>query len=90
MAHYAFLDEQNIVVEVIVGKDEGEGGVDWESYYAAVRGLPPERCKRTSYNTRVGVHTGGGQPYRENYAGVGYRFDPDLGADGGFVPPEPN
>jgi hypothetical protein len=88
MAHYAFLDENNIVVEVIVGKDEGQG-VDWESYYANVRGLPASRCKRTSYNTQDGVHSQGGSPYRENYAGIGYRFDPDWGEDGGFLPSEP-
>jgi hypothetical protein len=44
MAHYAFLDENNIVTEVIVGKNEGEDGVDWEAYYGAFRNQP---CKRT-------------------------------------------
>ena len=50
MAHYAFLDENNVVVEVIYGRDETEtiDGVGWELYYGNVRGL---RCKRTSYNT---------------------------------------
>ena len=48
MAHYAFLDENNIVTEVIVGKNEGEEGVDWEQHYGAFRG---QACKRTSYNT---------------------------------------
>jgi transketolase N-terminal domain/subunit len=38
MAHYAFLDENNIVTEVIVGKDEGEEGIDWEAHYGAFRG----------------------------------------------------
>jgi hypothetical protein len=59
MAHYAFLDENNIVTEVIVGKDEGEEGVDWEAHYGAFRG---QTCKRTSYNTYGGVHSGGGTP----------------------------
>jgi hypothetical protein len=54
MAHYAFLDENNIVTEVIVGKDEGEEGVDWEAHYGAFRGQP---CKRTSYNTHREVFT---------------------------------
>jgi hypothetical protein len=48
MAHYAFLDENNVVIEVIVGKNEGEDGVDWEAHYGAFRG---QTCKRTSYNT---------------------------------------
>jgi hypothetical protein len=82
MAHYAFLDEQNVVVEVIVGRDEGEG-VDWEQHYAEVRGL---RCKRTSYNTRDGVHLSGGVPFRGTYAGIGFRYDSQADV---FVPPEP-
>jgi hypothetical protein len=84
MAHYAFLDQNNVVLEVIVGNDEGEGN-DWEAYYASVRGLP---CKRTSYNTRNGVHLYGGQPYRGTYAGIGYVFDASRGPDGEFVAPE--
>ena len=83
-AHYAFLDEHNVVLEVIVGNDEGEG-TDFEKYYAAVRGLP---CKRTSYNTRDGVHLYGGTPYRGTYAGIGFTFDPTRGPDGEFVPPQ--
>jgi hypothetical protein len=44
MAHYAILDENNIVVQVIVGKNEGEDGVDWEQYYGG---------KRTSYHGNI-------------------------------------
>ena len=83
MAHYAFLDENNIVIEVIVGKDEGDDGVDWEAHYGAFRG---QTCKRTSYNTHGGVHSGGGTPYRKNYAGIGYTFD--AGRDA-FISPKP-
>jgi hypothetical protein len=84
MAHYAFIDPHtNIVLEVIVGEDEGEG-TDWEAFYSSVRGLP---CKRTSYNTRNGVHLYGGTPYRGTYAGIGYRFDATRGPDGEFLPP---
>ena len=83
MAHYAFLDENNIVTEVIVGKDEGEDGVDWEAHYGAFRG---QTCKRTSYNTIGGVHSSGGTPYRKNYAGIGYTYDEDRDA---FIPPRP-
>jgi len=83
MAHYAFLDSNNIVTEVIVGKDEGEGGIDWEQHYGEFRG---QTCKRTSYNTRGGVHSNGGTPYRKNYAGIGYTYD--AGRDA-FIPPKP-
>ena len=83
MAHYAFLDESNIVTEVIVGKNEGEEGTDWEVPYGSFRG---QTCKRTSYNTQGGVHNSGGTPYRKNYAGIGYTYD--LGRDA-FIPPTP-
>jgi len=83
MAHYAFLDENNIVTEVIVGKNEGEDGVDWEAHYGGFRG---QTCKRTSYNTNGGVHSNGGTPYRKNYAGIGYIYD--AGRDA-FIPPKP-
>lgn len=80
MAHYAYLDENNIVQGVFVGKDETEvveGISDWEVYYGA---------KRTSYNTVGGVHQLGGTPYRKNYAGIGYTFDEARDA---FIPPKP-
>ena len=83
MAHYAFLDENSIVTEVIVGKDEGEEGIDWEQHYGAFRNQP---CKRTSYNTMGGVHSSGGTPFRKNYAGIGYKYDEQRDA---FIPPKP-
>ena len=83
MAHYAFLDENNIVTEVIVGKDEGEDGIDWEVWYGDFRG---QVCKRTSYNTIGNVHNNGGTPYRGNYAGIGYTYQADIDA---FVAPKP-
>ena len=83
MAHYAFLDENNIVTEVIVGKDEGEEGRDWEQWYGEFRG---QTCKRTSYNTIAGVHTNGGIPFRKNYAGIGYTYDAARDA---FIPVKP-
>jgi hypothetical protein len=83
MAHYAFLDENNVVTEVIVGKDEGEDGIDWEAHYGEFRG---QVCKRTSFNTIGGQHTGGGIPFRKNYAGIDYTYDPDRDA---FIPPKP-
>lgn len=83
MAHYAFLDSNNTVTEVIVGKDENEDGILWELHYGAFRN---QVCKRTSYNTRGGVHTSGGTPYRKNYAGIGYTYDEQRDA---FIPPKP-
>ena len=86
MAHYAFLDENNIVTHVIVGKDEGEDGIDWEKFYGAVR---------TSYNTSGGIYydpeTNQPAPdqskaFRKNYAGIGYSYDPVRDA---FIPPKP-
>jgi len=83
MAHYAFLDSNNIVTEVIVGKDEGEDGVDWEQWYGEFR---RQVCKRTSYNTIGNVHRNGGTPYRGNYAGIGYIYRSDIDA---FISPQP-
>lgn len=83
MAYYAFLDSNNTVNEVIFGKDEGEDGIDWEQWYGDFRG---QICKRTSYNTRGGAHLEGGIPFRKNYAGIGYAYDPARDA---FIPPQP-
>lgn len=80
MAYYAFLDNNNIVTEVIVGKDEFENGIDWEEYYGNLRG---QVCKRTSYNTIAGSHRFNGVPFRKNYAGVGFRYNEALDA---FIP----
>jgi hypothetical protein len=77
MAHYAFLDENNTVTEVIVGRHEYEvvdGISDWEAHYAEFRG---QVCKRTSYNGN----------YRKNYAGIGYTYDAERDA---FIAPKPN
>jgi hypothetical protein len=75
MAHYAFLDENNIVTEVITGIDETEliEGLDTETWYGNFRG---QVCKRTSYNGN----------YRKNYAGIGFSYDPELDA---FISPKP-
>lgn len=71
MAHYAFLDDNNVVTEVIVGRDETEG--DWESYYGNVRN---QKCVRTSYNGNI----------RKQFAGIGYKYDPDADL---FIAPQP-
>lgn len=83
MAHYAFLNMQNIVTEVIVGKDETDGPTNWEMHYGNIR---EQVCKRTSYNTSGGVHSGGGVAFRKNYAGIGYTYDETRDA---FIPPKP-
>jgi hypothetical protein len=76
MAHYAFLDENNIVTEVITGIDETEliEGLDTETWYGNFRN---QVCKRTSYNGNI----------RKNFAGIGYKYDYDLDA---FIAPEPS
>ena len=73
MAHYAFLDDNLLVTEVIVGKYENND-VDWEEYYGNIRN---QVCKRTSYNTVGNQHKLSGTPFRGNYAGVGYNYDPE-------------
>jgi len=75
MAHYAFLDDNNIVTEVIVGKDETETIDDLtpEQWYANYRG---QTCIRTSYNGKI----------RKNYAGIGYTYDAQRDA---FIAPNP-
>jgi hypothetical protein len=84
MAHYAFLNENNFVTEVIVGIDEIETieGLDTETWYGNLRG---QICKRTSYNTIGNQHNNGGTPFRGNYAGIGYIYDIDFDV---FIPPQ--
>ena len=85
MAHYAFLDENNIVTEVIVGIDETEliEGKDPETWYGEFKG---QACKRTSYNTAFNTHQQGGSAFRGNYAGIGYTYDSNFDV---FIPPRP-
>lgn len=75
MAHYAFLDSNNVVTEVITGKDETEliDGLDTETWYGNFRG---QVCKRTSYNNNI----------RKQYAGIGFTYDAIKDQ---FVTPQP-
>ena len=75
MAHYAFLDENNVVTEVIVGIDETEliEGLNPETWYGNFRGQP---CKRTSYNNNI----------RKQYAAKGFIYDSDADV---FIAPQP-
>ena len=92
MAHYALLNYQNIVTKVCTGKNEDETNANIEIVYQNMFG---QLCKRTSYNTRGGVHYDPqtGEPsadqskaFRKNYAGVGYTYDESRDA---FIPPKP-
>jgi hypothetical protein len=86
MAHYAVIDQNNIVIQVFVGKDENdplpEGFNSWEQYYSE----PEKTCLRTSYNTIQNTHINGGTPFRKNYAGIGFSYDSARDA---FIPPKP-
>ena len=75
MAHYAFLDSNNVVTEVITGIDETEliEGLSPEVWYGNFRN---QVCKRTSYNNKI----------RKQYAGIGYSYDPDADV---FIAPQP-
>ena len=80
MAHFAKLDENNVVIFVTVGRQEDDGK---EADLCARTG---DVYKQTSYNTHGGVHALGGTPLRKNYAGIGYTYD--AGRDA-FIPPKP-
>ena len=75
MAHYAYLNDDNIVVNVITGVDENEliEGLSPEEWYGNFRN---QKCLRTSYNHKI----------RYNYAGIGYTYDP---IDDAFIAPAP-
>jgi hypothetical protein len=75
MAHYAFLDESNIVTEVIVGIDENEliEGKEPEQWYSKFKA---QNCVRTSFSGSI----------RYNYAGIGFSYDP---IDDAFIAPMP-
>ena len=83
MAHFAEIDENNIVLRVLVtdtNDPNGDEGYQW--LVDNVGG----RWVKTSYNTRSGVHTKGGTPLRKNYAGIGMIYDEQRDA---FIPPKP-
>jgi hypothetical protein len=83
MAHFAKIDENNIVTQVLV--------IDQETINTGHFG-DPNRFVQTSYNTRGGVHYGqdghpdSGTPFRKNYAGIGYIYDSVRDA---FYAPQP-
>jgi len=83
MAHFAEVNEENIVTRVLVvdNSEENNGQV----FLADTLGLGGTWIK-TSYNTFGGVHSNGGTPLRKNYAGIGYTYDSSRDA---FIPPKP-
>lgn len=88
MAHYALIDKNNIVVDVITGVDENIIQIDidgtevggsseaWEQFYSSRPWFEGLTCKRTSYNKNI----------RANFAGIGYKYDQDFDV---FIPPKP-
>ena len=83
MAHFAEIDENNIVTRVLVVADDQENR--GQEFLANDLGLGGT-WKKTSYNTVGGVHSNGGTPFRKNYAGIGFTFDEARDA---FIPPKP-
>jgi hypothetical protein len=83
MAHFAEIDENNIVTRVlVVGDDQEDRGQEFLADDLGFGGT----WKKTSYNTQGGVHALGGAPFRKNYAGIGYLYDAERDA---FIPPRP-
>lgn len=67
MAHYALLNDDNVVTQVVVGINDNQ-----ESNLSTIYDCT---VKRTSYNTKNNIHTYGGTPFRANYAGIGNTYD---------------
>jgi hypothetical protein len=88
MAHYALLDTNNVVVQVITGVDEniiqtdldgtavGGSSEAWESFYESLPWFAGLKCKRTSYNHNI----------RKQYAGIGFTYDSNADV---FIAPQP-
>ena len=85
MAHFAKLDENNVVTQVIVVANEEAPDEKTGQEFLASIGFEGV-WKQTSYNTRAGIHELGGIPFRKNYAGIGGTYDPVRDA---FIPPKP-
>tara|TARA_R100000353_G_C6470748_1_gene186510 strand:+ start:492 stop:872 length:381 start_codon:yes stop_codon:yes gene_type:complete len=86
MAHFAKLNSENIVEQILVVSNEvatnEQAGVDFLNNLLKTS----DTWKQTSYNTVGGVHKLGGTPFRKNYAGVGYKYDESRDA---FISPKP-
>jgi len=90
MAHYAELNENNIVLQVLVVRDQDtldESGNESEDIGRMyLNNLLGGRWIKTSYNTFGNQHSNNGTPLRGNYAGIGYTYDPFRDV---FIPPKP-
>jgi hypothetical protein len=84
MAHWAEIDDNHIVTQVVVTDNNDPNGD--EGYQWLVDNLGG-RWIKTSYNTRAGVHAEGGVPLRKNFASVGYTYDEQRDA---FIPSKPD
>jgi hypothetical protein len=84
MAHFAKIDKNNVVIQVVVVDNQHEDrGQEFLSEELGLGGT----WIQTSYNTVGGTHLLGGNPLRKNYAGVGYTYDAERDA---FIPPKNN
>jgi hypothetical protein len=83
MAHWAEIDENNIVIRVTVGDNNDSNGD--EGYQWLIDNLGGTWIK-TSYNTRGGIHQNNNTPLRKNFAGIGSTYDPIRDA---FISPQP-
>jgi hypothetical protein len=81
MAHWAELDENNIVKQVLVTENNADEGYSFLMFAFGGRWV------KTSYNTKGGIHMTGGTPFRKNYAGIGFTYDEQRDA---FIPPKPS
>lgn len=89
MAHFAQLDDNNVVIQVIVINDNDmliDGTPSETQGIAFCNTLVPGKWVQTSYNTNGNVHSNGGVPFRKNFAAIGYTYNEELD---GFIPPSP-
>jgi hypothetical protein len=81
MAHFAEISEDGIVLRVLVTDNSlPNEGKDWLEDNLGGTWV------QTSYNTLAGIHSQGEVPFRMNYAGIGFTYNPDRDA---FIPPQP-
>ena len=86
MAHFAKLDENNFVTQVIVVSNEIATSENAGVTFINNLYKTSDTWKQTSYNTVKNTHSLGGTPFRKNYACVGYTYDASKDA---FIPPKP-
>ena len=88
MAHFAKIDENNIVRRVVVVNNEtADNDADGQAFLRTLYNEPDAIWKKTSYNTLENVHLLGGTPYRINFAAIGDTYDSSLD---GFIKSKPN